>query len=88
MHSGVLSISAEIFSRGADLLERDDIVTRLDIGDALSNRLHDTRTLVSQNDGECTFWVFPRQCVRIYVMFSGQLFRLVLDCAPVWQTPV
>lgn len=43
------------------------MLARLHIGDALTNGLNNTSTLVSQNDGEGTFWVLARQGVGICV---------------------
>jgi hypothetical protein len=40
-----------------DLLEGDDMVTGLHVGDALTDGLDDTSTLVSQDDGERTLGV-------------------------------
>lgn len=52
---------------GSHLLESNDVITRLHVGDALTNRLNNTGTLVSQDDGEGTFWVLAGQCVGICV---------------------
>lgn len=52
-------------------LESNDVVTRLHVGDTLANRLHDTSTLVSEDDGESTLWVLARQCVGICVANTG-----------------
>lgn len=52
-------------------LESNNVVTRLHVGDTLTNRLHNTSTLVSQNDGESTLWVLARQCVGICVADTG-----------------
>lgn len=41
-------------------LKCNDVVTRLHVGDALTNGLNNTGTLVSQDDGEGTFWVLSR----------------------------
>lgn len=48
-------------------LEGNNVVTRLHVGDTLANGLHDTSTLVSQNDGESTLRVLARKCVGICV---------------------
>lgn len=47
------------------VLESDDMVANLDVGDALTNGLDDTSTLVSKDDGESTLWVLARQSVGI-----------------------
>ena len=46
-------------------LESNDMVTRLDVGHTLANRLDDTGTLVSEDDGESTLGVLAGQCVGI-----------------------
>jgi hypothetical protein len=58
------------------ILESDNMVTRLHIGDALTNRLDNTSTLMSQNDGESTFRVLSRQsvCVFAFLLAEGKLF--------------
>lgn len=43
------------------------MVTRFDIGYALTNRLDNTGTLVSENDWESTFGILARQCICIYL---------------------
>lgn len=45
------------WERGGDSLESNDVITRLHGCDALANRLDDTGSLVSQDDGESTLWV-------------------------------
>lgn len=47
------------------------MVTGLHIGDALTDRLDDTSTLVSQNDGESALGVFSGQSVGIRVADTG-----------------
>lgn len=47
------------------------MVTGLHVGDTLANRLHNTSTLVSQDDGESTLWVLSGQCVGICVADTG-----------------
>lgn len=47
------------------------MVARLHIGDALTNRLNDTGTFVSQNDGEGTLRVLAGQGVGIRVADTG-----------------
>lgn len=42
------------------------MVTGLDVGDALTNGLDETSTLVSEDDGESTFGVLSGEGVRIY----------------------
>ena len=46
-------------------LKGNDVITRLDVGDALAYRLHDTSTLVTKDDGEGTLRVLARQSVCI-----------------------
>ena len=41
----------------ADVLKSDNVIARLDIGDALTNRLDDTGTFVTQDDGESALGV-------------------------------
>jgi hypothetical protein len=40
------------------ILEGNDMVPDLHIGDALPYGLDDTGSLVSENNGECTLWIF------------------------------
>lgn len=47
------------------------MVARLDVGHALTNRLDDTSTLVSQNDGKGTLGIFTRKRVRVCVADTG-----------------
>jgi hypothetical protein len=54
-----------IHLRERSILESYDVVARLDIGDALTNRLDNTSSLVSQDDGESTFRVLAGQGVGI-----------------------
>src|SRR5690606_21487776 len=49
------------------LLEGDDVVARLHVGDAFADGLDDTSALVSQNNGESTLGILPGQCVRIFL---------------------
>lgn len=49
-----------------DILESDDVVTNLDVGDALTNGLDNTGTLVSKDNGESTLGVLARECVGIW----------------------
>ena len=51
-----------------DLLKSDDVVANLDVGDALTNGLDDTGTLVSQDDGESTLGVLARECVGVWFL--------------------
>jgi hypothetical protein len=51
---------------GGFVLEGDDVVARLHVGDTLADGLDDTSTLVSQNNGESTLGVLSGQCVRIF----------------------
>lgn len=47
------------------VLESNNVVTGLHVGDALSNRLDDTGTLVAEDDGEGTLGVLSGERVRI-----------------------
>lgn len=49
------------------LLKSNNVVTGLHVGDTLTNRLNNTSTLMSQDDGEGTFGVLAGQCVGICV---------------------
>lgn len=48
-----------------NVLESDNVVARLYVGDALTDRLDDTSTLVTKDDGEGTLGVLAGQCVGI-----------------------
>jgi hypothetical protein len=48
-------------------VESNDVVTRLDVGDALANGLDNTGTLVSEDNRESTFGILARECVGICV---------------------
>ena len=41
------------------------MIARLDIGDALTNGLDDTSTLVSQNDGESTLGILSGEGISV-----------------------
>lgn len=56
------------------LLESDDVVADLHIGDALAHGLDDTSTLMSQDDGERALRVLARECVRVWTC-SATLLR-------------
>lgn len=47
------------------------MVARLHIGDALTNGLDNTSTLVTQDDGESSLWVLAGQSVGICVADSS-----------------
>lgn len=47
------------------LLESNDIISNFDICDALTNRLYDTSSLVSENDRESSLGILSRKCVGI-----------------------
>jgi hypothetical protein len=47
------------------LLQSDDVVTGLHIGHALTHRLDDTGTLVSEDDGESTLGILSGQSIRV-----------------------
>jgi hypothetical protein len=55
---------------GGFLLKGDDMVANLDVGDALTNRLDDASTLMSENDRESTLWILTRQGVGILLGVS------------------
>lgn len=48
-----------------DSLEGDNVVTRLHVGDTLTNGLDETGTLVAEDDGESTLGVLAGQRVGI-----------------------
>lgn len=48
-----------------DVLEGNDIVARLDGSYTFTDRFDDTGTLVSEDDGESTFWVLAGECVGV-----------------------
>jgi hypothetical protein len=48
-------------------VESDNVVTRLDVGDALADRLDNTGTLVSKDNGESTLGVLAGESVGICV---------------------
>lgn len=56
---------------GRNSLESNNMVTGLHICDALTNRLDNTSTFVSKNDGESTLGVLARQCVGIGMAHAG-----------------
>lgn len=66
------------------------MVTWLHVGDTLTNRLDNTSTLVSQNDGESALGVFSRESVCVFLPVSLGQTVAVGDLAvqPVWHTPV
>ena len=91
LHSGVLFyVSFSSHCRRKNVLESDNVVTRLDVGHTLSNGFHDTSTLVTEDDRESTFGVLSGECVGICSLFSNQLFSISNKARliPVWQTPV
>lgn len=47
------------------------MVTRLHVGDTLANRLNNTSTLVSQDNGESSLWILAGQSVGICVADTG-----------------
>lgn len=75
------------------VLEGDNMVSGLHVGDALTNRLDDTSTLVSQDDGESTLGILAGQRICIYsthsAILSCRVNLFAWGCTrPVWQTPV
>jgi hypothetical protein len=66
LHSGVLdNVSLVLQGRGGGILESDDIVANLHVGNALTDRLNDTGALVTEDNGECALGVLSGQCVGI-----------------------
>lgn len=49
-----------------NVLESNDMVTRLDVGHALTHRLDNARTLMAENHGEGALGILARECVGIY----------------------
>jgi len=69
------------FEHEANVLEGNNMVTRLNIRDAFANRLNDTSAFVSQDDRKGTLWVFPAQSVCIYTTVGQYAARPTsLDC--------
>lgn len=64
---------------GGFVLKSDNVVTRLDVGDALTNGLDVTGTLVSQDDGESTLGVLAGQGVGICRSQRSVLMTLVMS---------
>ena len=54
-----------------DVLEGNNVVARLYVGDALTNRLDVSGTFVTEDDGEGTLRVLAGQCVGICVADTG-----------------
>jgi hypothetical protein len=50
---------------GEGVLEGNDMVTRLHVGDTLTNGLNDTGALMAQNDREGSLGVLAGKCVGI-----------------------
>ena len=59
------------FNERLCVLESNDVVAGLYVCDALTDRLDDTSTLVSEDDGENTLRVLAGQCVGICVADTG-----------------
>ena len=75
------------------LLERDDVVAGLHVGDTLANRLNDTSSLVPENNGEVALRVLARECVRIWrscqrLCASASLLRFATRLTCVADTSV
>jgi hypothetical protein len=69
---GAGSVSGNLAREGGeDVLEGDDVVAGLHVGDALTNRLDDTSALMSQDNGERALGVLSRQGVRIGMADTG-----------------
>ena len=58
-------------SYAGHVLERDNVVARLDICHTLTDRLDNTSTLVSKNNGECALWILSGECVCVYRLLAG-----------------
>ena len=71
--------------RASDLLKSNDIVTWLDVGDALAYALDDTGTLVAKNDWEGTLGVLARECVGIRVADTGVVDLNANFVCPWWS---
>lgn len=56
---------------GLNVLEGNDMVAGLYVGDALTDRLDVSGTLVTENDGEGTLGVLAGECVGICVADTG-----------------
>jgi hypothetical protein len=55
----------EMRLRNEDILKRNDMITRLHTGNSLADRLYDTSTLMTENDGEGTFGILAGERVCI-----------------------
>lgn len=53
-----------------NLLQCDDMITWLHVGDAFADRLNDTGSLVSEDNGKGTLWVLAGEGVCVCI--SGQ----------------
>lgn len=73
---------------GRSVLKSNDIVAGLHGGDALADRLDDTSTLVTEDDGESTFRVLSGESVGVYDCQFPPGQRGSGGDEPVWQTPV
>ena len=73
---------------GGSVLKRNDIVAGLHGGDALADRLDNTGTLVTEDDGESTFGVLSGESVGVYDCQFPLGQRGNGSDEPVWQTPV
>lgn len=63
--------------RSRHLLQRNDVITRLDVGDTLAYGLHDPSTLMPKHDGEGTLRVLAGQSVCICEMFSCWILQVL-----------
>jgi hypothetical protein len=90
------NVSLVLQGRGGGILESDDIVANLHVGNALTDRLNDTGALVTEDNGECALGVLSGQCVGICGVLVYPCLHLATLCGnvelmlsvPVWQTPV
>lgn len=66
------------------------MITRLHIGDTLTNGFDNTGTLVSQDDGERTLGILAGQSVGVFALTvrSGKTVSEGMGVQPVWHTPV
>ena len=60
-----VSLCCERKGRAGYLLESNDVISNLHVRNSFANRLHDTSSLVSENNGESTLGVLSRKCVCI-----------------------
>lgn len=71
IHQGLPRSRTSLLDVVVDLLESDDSVSDLHVGDTLTNALHNTGTLVAGNDRESTLGVLSAEHVRIGMADTG-----------------